>query len=168
MNVRLKAELAGASLVIPALVGLFSAGFPTLFCPFPLITTWPMLNLFPPEFPEMAIYLVVLIPALLFFLWNPGVLRGRSHLPKRTIAAAGLLSALTAFYFVSVKDFYLQDRGARYSLVLIIVNLAWLALLWSCIVRGLRRPSFGANLLTHWILFAWLGWYAFPWLGELP
>ena len=30
------------------------------------------------------------------------------------------------------------------------------------------RPSFTLNLVVHWLLFAWLAWYAFPYLGELP
>jgi hypothetical protein len=29
-------------------------------------------------------------------------------------------------------------------------------------------PSFRTNMFFHWILFAWLAWFAFPWLGELP
>lgn len=31
-----------------------------------------------------------------------------------------------------------------------------------------RRPSFASNLCWHAIAFAWLGFAAFPWMGELP
>jgi hypothetical protein len=41
-------------------------------------------------------------------------------------------------------------------------------ILWSVFIWAKRQPSFGRNLLAHWLLFVWLGWYAFPYLGELP
>jgi hypothetical protein len=34
--------------------------------------------------------------------------------------------------------------------------------------RWKGEPSFISNLVVHWILFVWLAWYAFPYLGELP
>ena len=39
---------------------------------------------------------------------------------------------------------------------------------WCAVIRDCRRPSFWVNLLSHWLLFAWLGICAFPYLGELP
>jgi hypothetical protein len=31
-----------------------------------------------------------------------------------------------------------------------------------------KSKSFASNLIFHWLLFAWLGWFAFPYLGESP
>jgi hypothetical protein len=63
----------------------------------------------------------------------------------------------------------LEYQGARHTYVVCIVNAAWIAFLWLIFARYWKRePSFKINLLLHWVLFAWLAWYAFPYLGELP
>jgi hypothetical protein len=31
-----------------------------------------------------------------------------------------------------------------------------------------RDITFRLVLALHWLLFSWLAWYAFPYLGELP
>jgi hypothetical protein len=111
----------------------------------------------------------VLVPMILFFLWNPGLLaRQQSNLPKRTIGLVGLLSVLTILDFVFEWKYGLQYQGAHHTVAVYTINVLWLAVLWWAVVRAWRRPSFGTNLLSHWILFAWLAWYAFPYLGELP
>ena len=160
MEPRLKAISAGMSLMIPACVGMFSAGVPTLYCPFPLITTFPLFILHFPLGP--------LVPVILFFLWNRGLLHQQAIVPKRTVAAAVLLSSLTVAYFAFAWNDGVAFQGARYTLIIFIINLAWLALLWFFIIRCWRQPSFTTNLVLHWLLFAWMGWYAFPYLGELP
>ncbi len=164
MNSRLKVEIVGASLLIPACVGMFSAGVPTLYCPLPAMTILPSFLLASP----VLLYTVVLTPVIVFFLWNPSLLNEKANVPKRTIAAVALLSTLTIVYFATSWDYGVQYQGARHTVIMLIISSAWLALLWSLIVRCWRQPSFTTNLLLHWVLFAWLGWYAFPYLGELP
>jgi hypothetical protein len=44
----------------------------------------------------------------------------------------------------------------------------WLGSLWWTVARFQRQPSFKGNLFSHWLLFSWLAYYAFPYLGELP
>jgi hypothetical protein len=156
----------GLSLLLLAWVGLFSAGAPTLYCPMPTMTVLPAFVLLSRGARPTA---AVMVPTILFFLWNPGLLvRQCPNLPGRTVGLVGLLSALTIVDFALEWKYGLQYRGARHTIVLYAINLLWLVALWGAIVRARRRPGFAANLLAHWILFAWLGWYAFPYLGELP
>jgi hypothetical protein len=111
----------------------------------------------------------VLVPTILFFLWHPGlIIRQQSNMPKRTAGLLGLLSILTIVDFVPEWKYGLQYQGTRHTIAVYTINVLWLAILWYAVIRAWRRPSFWANLLSHWILFAWLGWYAFPYLGELP
>jgi hypothetical protein len=165
MNSRLLTIVVGLSLLMPAWVGLFSSGVPTLYCPLPTLTIVPafLLGNWHLQF------LAVLVPTILFFLWNPTLLRSRpSTVPKRTIALLGLLSILTIADFVFEWKYGTQYRGERHTLLLYIINLAWLTFLWWSVARCRRQPSFKGTLLSHWLLFAWLAWYAFPYLGELP
>jgi hypothetical protein len=106
---------------------------------------------------------------MLFFLWRPDLLlTQRSNVPKRTIALLVLLTALTKADFVFEWSHGVQYHGMHHTIAIDIINLMWLVFLWWGIIHCLRQPSFRGNLLSHWFLFAWLAWYAFPYLGELP
>jgi len=48
------------------------------------------------------------------------------------------------------------------------INTVWTVAWWAILYRAWRASSFGMNLFFHAMLFAWLAWYAFPYLGELP
>jgi len=166
MNPRVLIIVAGMSLVLLAWVGLLSAGVPTLYCPMPTMTIVPAFALSSWSLPVQA---AVLVPVVLFFLWNPGlIVRQRANLPKRPIGLVGLLSVLAIVDFVFGWKYGSQYQGAHHTIAVGIINVLWLVVLWWAVVRAWRQPSFRANLLTHWLLFAWLGWYAFPYLGELP
>lgn len=83
-------------------------------------------------------------------------------------ALVGLLSILTAVDFVLEWQYGLRYQGRDHTIAMCTISALWLAIIWWAVIRAWRRPSFWANLLAHWVLFAWLGWYAFPYLGELP
>jgi hypothetical protein len=169
MKTRLSIAAVGLSLIAPAWMGIFASGVPTWYSPFPLLTMAPRVILTRgfggPYLPKC----VVLIPGILFFLWNPGLLLDpRPALPKRTPALLALLTVLTAWY-VRVGWYYgVEYQGMEYTVFVSVVNVAWLAVLWLLVLHSMRRPSVANNVLTHGVLFVWLGWYAFPYLGELP
>ena len=160
MDSRPLTVLAGACLLVPPFIGTLSSAVPTLYCPMPVLTILPALLGFLP--------IGLLMPVGLFFLWNPGLLKQQPNMPKRTIALAVVLSTLTIVYFATAWTDGIQYQGVRHTVIMLIINLAWIAFLWFLIVRCWRQPSFMTNLILHWVMFAWLGWYAFPYLGELP
>jgi hypothetical protein len=165
MNSRLLVITAGLCLLLPAWIGFFSSGVPTLYSPFPTLTILPAFVLSRWHFESLA----VLVPNILFFLWSPGLLlKQRPNLPKRTIVLLGLLTVLTVVDCVLEWKDGVHYRGTRHTILVYIINAMWLASLWWTVVRSQRQPSFKANLVSHWLLFAWLAWYAFPYLGELP
>jgi len=165
MNSRLLMIAAGFCLLIPAWIGLFSSGVPTLYAPLPTLTIVPAFLLLRWHLQTLA----VLAPAILFFLWTPDLLlKQRSKVPKRTTALLVLLTALTIVDFVFDWGHGVQYQGANHTIAMCIINVMWLVLLWASFIQCWRRPSFKGNLLSHWVLFAWLAWYAFPYLGELP
>ncbi len=165
MNSRLLVITAGLCLLIPAWIGLYSSGVPTLYSPLPTLTILPafVLSRWHLEF------LAVLVPSVLFFLWNPGLLLNPgSKILTRTKALIGLLTVLTIVYFVFEWNDGVRYQGSHYTKAVCLINLIWLVFLWCTVVRYSRQRSFNGNLLSHWLLFAWLAWYAFPYLGELP
>jgi hypothetical protein len=155
------------SLVVTTWVGSFSSGVPTLYCPLPTVIVFPALMLLSSG-TRLAAMSMSILPAVLFFAWNHSLLTGQPTIPKRTVALIALLGALTIVYFKFLWFDGLQYQGHHHTLTIFLVNLIWLAVIGASIAWSIVRPSFYRNLLTHWLLFAWLGWYAFPYFGELP
>jgi len=167
MKYILTTSIAGLGLLIPAAVGLglFLGGAPTVFSPLPALTVIPALFL--SDWHNLG-NAAVILPMLLFFLWNRQLFRGKARVPKRSYVLLALLAALSVIDFVVSWKWGLSYQGPQYTVVVCSVTIAWLAFLGLAFARTRNgTTSFGTSLFLHWMLFAWLGWYAFPWLGEL-
>lgn len=154
--------VAGVALIMPASLGLLISGVPTIVCPFPTVTIVPAFLL------GRSYGLAVLVPTVLFFLWNPGLFRGQIVFPTRSIVLLAILTGFTGVFFVSSWQDGLHYRGPQFMYAVGALNAVWVLVLWGLLVASVRRVSFARNLLLNWILFAWLAWYAFPYTGELP
>ncbi len=159
MKNKLLTIAAGLSLLIPVLFWLFSKQGPSLLYPFPAL-------MFIPSF--LLRRAAVLVPVLLFFAWNPGLFGGQAKVPRRSyilLIAATVLSVV--WFAVGWRD-GLAVQGAKYNYVISGINALWIVVLWLLFSRSRKgEPSFGTNLAVHWVMFAWLAWYAFPFMGEL-
>jgi hypothetical protein len=154
--------LAGLSLLLPAIFFFFRGGDTTdsIIYPHPVLVLVPML--FGMRLAAIA------VPTAFFFAWNPGLFSGDSRIPRRSYIFLIIASLLSIVWFaVGWKD-GLAIQGANYNHSLLLINAVWLALIWALFQRCRRAgPSFYSNLLSHWLLFAWLAWYAFPFFGEM-
>jgi hypothetical protein len=156
---------AGVGLLFPASLGLLIAGVPTKLCPFPLLTILPAFVLST----WRLHYAAVLVPVLLFFVWHPGLFRGEARVPRRSYALLVILTVLSTVYFIAGWKLGLKYEGAEYTRAVCFVNVAWATFLVFAFGRTWKNgSSFKTSLFLHWMLFAWLAWYAFPYLGELP
>lgn len=148
----------------PASIGLLLSGVPTVFSPMPALTVIPALILSQWHLQ----YAALALPTLLFLLWNPQLYREEGRIPKRTYGLFVLLAALSAVHFVAGWKLGLEYQGPRHTAIVCSINIAWVGFLGLAFGRSLKTiTSFQASLFLHWMLFAWLCWYAFPWLGEL-
>jgi uncharacterized membrane protein len=150
------------ALLIPGSLGLLLAGFPTVLCPFPALTIIPAFLL-----ADWNYRAALLVPVLLFFVWNPGLFRGAAAIPRRSFGLLAVATLLSAADFAIEWKLGLAYQGSHYTYLAI--EFVLVASVWALFIRNRRSaPSFKANLVLHWILFAWLSWYALPYLGELP
>src|ERR1700691_6671923 len=157
--------MAGLGLLISAAVGLLVSNIPTILCPFPTLTVLPAFLLSNLGLWKAAIS----VPTLCFFVWHPGLFRGDAKVPKRSYALLIILILLGIADFVAEWNWALQYHGPLYTRAVCAINIAWAVFLILAFARGLKKPpSFVYSLFLHWMLFAWLAWYAFPYLGELP
>jgi hypothetical protein len=156
---------AGVGLLFPASLGLLITGVPTKLCALPLLTILPAFVLSTWRLSDAA----VLVPVLLFFVWHPGLFRGEARIPPRSYVLLAIVTVLSTVYFIASWKLGLQYQGAEYTRVVCIVNVAWAAVLVFAFGRTWKNgSSFKTSLFLHWMLFAWLASYAFPYLGELP
>jgi hypothetical protein len=154
--------LAGLSLLLPAVVVFLKGGDPgdSVIYPHPVLVLIPM-------FLGMR-WVAFAVPTVFFFAWNPGLFSGESRIPRRSYILLIIASVLSVLWFaVGWKD-GLAIQGAKYNHSLLLINTAWVMGIWALFERCRRtEPSFYSNLLLHWLLFAWLAWYAFPFFGEM-
>jgi hypothetical protein len=157
--------ISGMALLAPASIGQFLTGVPTVFAPSPALTEIPG-DLLDSRHLTVA---AVTIPTLLFFAWHPALFKGSNIFPKRTYVLFTTVAVLNAIWFIGGWKFGLEYHGALYTYAVCAINIVWIAVLGTLLWRY-RTPnvSFTSNLVVHWLLFVWLAWYAFPYLGELP
>jgi len=151
---------AGMALLIPASLGTFLLSGPSISAPYPALVVVPGLLFGIPA---------ALLPALLFFAWHPSLFKGSTTLPKRTYIGFVALVILNATWFIAGWKFGLEFQGVHYTRLVCAINVLWVATLAGLLLRYRKaNASFASNLVVHWLLFVWLAWYAFPYLGELP
>jgi len=102
-----------------------------------------------------------------FWVWNPGAFNGEPDVPKRSIVLYSILAALSILHNVVGISYGLKYQGKAYTIIVTSVNFALVLILASLLIHSRRAPSFAKSLFFHWLLFAWLLSYAFPYLGEL-
>jgi len=113
-------------------------------------------------------FVAVAIPAVAFFLWNPGLFRGEATVPKRSYVLIAVATLADAAWFVGGWKDGLRFQGVAYTHAVFAINVVWVTLLWlGFAVSSKARKSFNRSLLLHWLLFAWLAWSAFPFFGEM-
>ena len=149
--------VAGLSLLLPAL--FFNKQESSIFYPHPGVL---LLSIF------LGLrWAAFAVPALSFFVWNQGLFRGDSQVPMRSYVLLIVATLVNALWFVVGWKDGLAVQGARYNYSVCIINIAWVVLLSVMFARHRKAaPSFKMNLLLHWMLFAWLTWYALPFFGE--
>jgi len=151
------------ALTVPAYCAFTLSGTPSLLAPFPTLTILVAFAL-PAAFPWLA----AVVPSIVFAAWNPALFQGEARVPRRSLALLVALTILTIVDFTVEWRGGMHYHGAQFTVGVFIANVVWLVVIWISFGRGVRRSSFFNNLLAHWLLFAWLASFAFPYLGELP
>jgi hypothetical protein len=163
MNPRLATLGAGilVALIAAQSVGLFGMSTPFLLAPAPLLfVLLATVNVPAPLIPVLF--------AGLFWLFSLQLFRGEAAVPKRTFVLVVIAGVWSAAGFIIGWDFGVRYQGRGYTLICLLVSLCMLAVSAAMLRRARLHPSFNLSLISHTIAFAWLGSYAFPYLGELP
>ena len=61
-----------------------------------------------------------------------------------------------------------DSQGAAYARGVLILNVIWWIVVAVLFRLAWLRKTVAYNFAFHIVLFAWLAWYALPYMGELP
>jgi hypothetical protein len=109
----------------------------------------------------------MLVP-IVFWLWCLPVLRGCPTVPRRSYVLLLCMMAMAVSALIYGFRFGVQYQGLGYVIGVVVISIAWWSSLIVFALVALRFPSNNRNIVFHAMLFTWLAWYAFPYLGELP
>jgi hypothetical protein len=110
---------------------------------------------------------IAVVP-LMFAFWSLPALGRSTIVPLRSIGLLALLIILSAIWLASGWDVGLEYHSPGYTAGVAVLNVLLAAASVLLGVLAHRRASWVRSFSFHWVLFAWLAWCAFPWLGELP
>jgi len=118
---------------------------------------------------ELLLPLLAAVPvALAYVSWVSPQSSRSSQIPTRSLAAFLIVAALVIIDFLIEWPYAMQYRGATHTYFMVGYNLAFLSGIALLRSRNRRSPSVAGVASFHGILFCWLAWCAFPYLGELP
>jgi hypothetical protein len=129
--------LTAFGLLVPASIGIFLSGVPTVFSPFPALTVILALMLAQWHLE----YAAVLILTLLFLMWNPQLFRGEGKIPKRSYVLFTFLAILTVVDFVVSWKWGLKYQGPPYTAIICSINIAWVGFLGLALRRSFKQPA---------------------------
>ena len=148
--------VAGVAIQILVLqaFGVFGGGSPTELAPSPM----PLALLYFAGLGPLAFA----VPVIAFWVWGLPLFGGATVFPIRSIvlAVAAIVSSVVWLVLGDSLEYY---GHAFFAISGVLVFFIIVAVAWSR-----RHPSFSASVSSHALLFAWLGSFAFPWLGEVP
>jgi hypothetical protein len=144
-----------------------SPGVPTILRPLNLLVVIPLFVCGEPS-GTCFITASLLVPAV-FGTWCFGmILQGSPNVPARSYVLLAVIGLLSLVDFIGGTRFAIGYHGLWFVIGTALLSVLWWVTLGMLAYFAELRPSFQRNLCFHLALFAWLAWYALPYLGELP
>jgi hypothetical protein len=154
-------------IVALASVAGVAGGIPTVWSPLNLLGVIPALML-SGLLGGAAIAVPAVCFAAAFAWWCRPLWRDEAVVPTRSFVLAGAAVVLSAANIFFGWNYGLKYQGAGYVRGVTTVSVVSWTVVTAAAVLAARRPSVKGNLGFHLLLFGWLGWYAIPYMGELP
>jgi hypothetical protein len=105
--------------------------------------------------------------ALVFWQWCRPLGRTGSVYPRRTVVAGIVAVVLSATYYVSQWSYGLEYQGLGFMIACLSASAMFLGTIAIAWYRYRPTGAWLPGLVLHWMLFAWICFLAFPWLGEM-
>jgi hypothetical protein len=117
--------------------------------------------------PWGAFLLIATLWASLYGAWTLTALPRAPAVPLRSKILFGITAALSVLHLAAGASYGVQYQGLIHTAWVSVVGVTSIAGLAALLLVARRSPSTWRFSAFHIGLFCWLGWVAFPWLGEL-
>ncbi len=153
---------------LAALSWLTIAGYPTVWRPLNLLVLLLPLSFFSGASPVAFVVAFAAVP-LAYLAWCAMLLRdGRPTVPIRSFVLFFVAAGISVFMHIVGSPYAAEYQGWGYLKGVWIISTLWWVGLTGLAFLAERKPSFARSFAFHAALFAWLAWYAIPYMGELP
>lgn len=164
-----------AAVLAAGFLSVFS-GFPKFWAPFSLATVIPAfligstpINSGNLPFRYVILSIIAACPVTLFFwLWVRPISEQAKNIPFRSSILFFAVLLLSISYFSVNWNYWVRYQALLHALLMLLFNAVFAAMAFVLWLQN-RFSSQASHVMTfHGVLFLWLAWCAFPYLGELP
>lgn len=144
------------------------ADYPKIYSPYSFIVVIPTMFAGELELPMFITYFLGIFPlATLYLIWSFSFIRQPYSIPKPTVVLAAICIVLSGVFNITSYKYGIQYQGQLHTFLMYFFNLILIIILFLLFKLNKSNPSKYSGLGFNILLFSWLGWVAFPWLGEL-
>jgi hypothetical protein len=115
----------------------------------------------------IAVILGTVVVPIAFLAWSTHLWRGEVAIPKRSRNLAMLIFVASVLWFMWSGQVAVQTKGLFYVILMQGFNVLIASILVLLYRLNRAEPKFGMTYAYHWLMFAWIGWCAFPWMGPI-
>ena len=142
--------------------------FLKVYSPYSFVVVIPAFMVYALEVPKPFLYFLAALPNAAFFLiWSIYTVKGKFLLNKPTRIFSSILIFLSVLFCIISYSYSVQYQGLSHTLIMYAYNLFFIGCLYKLYLINRSNPTENNCLVFNVLLFSWLGWSAFPWLGEL-
>lgn len=145
----------GLALPFPASLATWT-GLPRPWAPFPIVLLAPIAKDYD---------ILVWLTSILFWTLGVRLLLGHSILPFYSALVLLLLAIANGLWLALCFRTGKRYQRPAHTGIVVLANAVFSGTLVGIAWRGRRRPSYAKSYAFHWLLAAWIAWYAFPYLG---
>jgi len=160
--------LLGAIVVILCSSMTMIVGYPTIYSPYSFIVVLPAFGFYSLIGNGFFFRLLSVLPvAAVYVAWSLVMINESKIIPKESIVFALVLVAGSVFYNLASFEYGIKYQGEIHTYIMYLYNI--MCFIGMGLIARVNRisPSYMSVVGFHVMLFSWLGWVSFPWLGEL-
>lgn len=158
----------GSFVVLIACALTMIANYPKIYSPYSFAVVIPVLFVSDTGINKLLMYVFVAIPTVtLYLIWSLFFINKTFKISKPTIALSTLLIIASVIFNISSYKYGIEYQGYLHTILMYGYNIIFLAALAFIFKSNKINPTLTNCLGFNILLFSWVGWCAFPWLGEL-
>ena len=144
-----------------------SAGYPKLYSPYSFTVVVPVFIFYAMGFSGVLLVSASALPMALLFWLSTFTLKHDKPKVGRAMLGIYVISCLLSVVYLGYSYSYgVQYQGYQHTVFIYVFNVMFMSGITLLLYLNARKPSITNAILFRITWCSWLGWCAFPWLGE--